>query len=603
MSTPIKTNQLVYILNHKEIDKNYDIFTIKTTKNFWCGAYILIDAPLLESNVCSVRFLKGKTFYVLMHHDTQNKKRLQKTIANLKDGDTITIEPVKSSELEDWVLLQLLLNSLGSTHHPLLKFNNLTGHLYCFHPDWINKNKDVIWKIPCLELSLTPECRLQLNVRTFTSVLLKHQMTFKKKKFEDYPRYVLSTTHNTLRRKLKEDEAPVFIQRQVDGKKTNIDFLNVINFEQFSKSKMGILSETVLRFNEVFKNMAHIDFDEISEYTTFDGVRYKVKEDKDFIKEKLQTQTIRIVDTIDNEESKLFCKKMKEYLLEEYQITSKIGKRIYKDCLNLRLIHDAAYYQEENDPHQEQHPGIIIQHITLENFAGNVKNATSTVIHELLIRSDLQKGKIRLFDWTKLGLTEDISFGISEDIDEAMEHYFFMCIRPDGTFSIKEQEASLFEQTEYSQCAEIFLESKKSTQPVRGIIRDSHGNINTINDTGWFTIPEIFSIREELENKNTAIRNREKRELLFTSVIDIKYFQKDNSTYYFAGEIGNGMSYKLHTAVNIRKIKPYEDAPLLFDNLLPLMNVPFVRNKQLTVLPFPFKYLREYVQQLKNKSK
>ena len=31
-----------------------------------------------------------------------------------------------------------------------------------------------------------------------------------------------------------------------------------------------------------------------------------------------------------------------------------------------------------------------------------------------------------------------------------------------------------------------------------------------------------------------------------------------------------------------------------FSELLPLMAVDFVRNKQYTVLPFPFKYLREW---------
>ena len=29
----------------------------------------------------------------------------------------------------------------------------------------------------------------------------------------------------------------------------------------------------------------------------------------------------------------------------------------------------------------------------------------------------------------------------------------------------------------------------------------------------------------------------------------------------------------------------------MFDKLLPLMNVTFVRNGQLTVVPFPFKYI------------
>ena len=55
------------------------------------------------------------------------------------------------------------------------------------------------------------------------------------------------------------------------------------------------------------------------------------------------------------------------------------------------------------------------------------------------------------------------------------------------------------------------------------------------------------------------------------------------------------MNHKLHTAANIRKIETWEDSPNLFGKLLPLMNVKFVRNEQLTVIPFPFKYLREYI--------
>lgn len=85
------------------------------------------------------------------------------------------------------------------------------------------------------------------------------------------------------------------------------------------------------------------------------------------------------------------------------------------------------------------------------------------------------------------------------------------------------------------------------------------------------------------------------RENLLSSVIDIKYFQNDGAAYYFVGTIGEGMKYLLHTAANIRKIEPYGNAPLLFEALLPLMNVTFVRNGQLTIMPFPFKYLREHI--------
>jgi hypothetical protein len=38
-----------------------------------------------------------------------------------------------------------------------------------------------------------------------------------------------------------------------------------------------------------------------------------------------------------------------------------------------------------------------------------------------------------------------------------------------------------------------------------------------------------------------------------------------------------------------------EDAPILFDELIETMNVDFVKHEGLTVLPFPFKYIKEYL--------
>ena len=54
----------------------------------------------------------------------------------------------------------------------------------------------------------------------------------------------------------------------------------------------------------------------------------------------------------------------------------------------------------------------------------------------------------------------------------------------------------------------------------------------------------------------------------------------------------------INRVANIRKIEPFEDSILMFEKLLPLMNVTFVHNGQLTIIPFPFKYLREYVKSI-----
>lgn len=601
MTTPIKTNQLIYTLNNIEIDTQYDIFAVETSlKYFKSGAYIL-DAPSLEKNVRAVRFENGRRFHVLLQKDFKNKQLLRKVLSGTPEADTITLSQVQSQSLEDHVLLQLLLNSLGSVDHPLLRFNNLTGHLYCFHPDWVCKSKKegIIWQVPCLELRITPEYQLRFDVRTFTSEKLKSKITFGKRKFEDYPKYVLSV-HNTLRRKLPDDKEIAFIQRQINDEKTgSIDFLRIDSLKGFEASKMGIVSEVIQRFNEQFARLAEIGFTEIPDYIFIDYDNHVKRENAALIQSALEAASVRIVDGIGDDYSKAFCKKLQTLLMEKYKVSAPIGKRITKRCLNLYLIHNSTYYLDGNDPHRKSHPSAAVQHITLEDFVGNVKYALSTVVHELLIKSDLQAGRIRLFDWESLGFTENIAFGLATE-DDNSEQYFFMNIHPDGSFDITEQKLTLFEQTEYSDCVDVFEQARQNSKTIKGIIRDNQGHINSIVDTGSVTIPDIFRLREELEKGNTALRGKKKREELLNSVIDIRKFEQDNAICYFVGIIGYGMKNTLHNAANIRKIEPYGNAPNLFEQLLPLMNVTFVRNEQLTVVPFPFKYLMEYIRSFKN---
>ena len=77
--------------------------------------------------------------------------------------------------------------------------------------------------------------------------------------------------------------------------------------------------------------------------------------------------------------------------------------------------------------------------------------------------------------------------------------------------------------------------------------------------------------------------------------MDIKCYQKKGCQYYYSGVSGYGLNSTIQCAANIRRIIPYKESKLFFDQLLPLMGVTFVRNGQLTVVPFPFKYLREYI--------
>lgn len=596
MSAPIKTNQLTYTFDKELFSKNYDIFCIRTSeKHFKNGAYI-IDAPLLSNNVCSVLFKSGREIFVLMKSNGSNKSLLKNAILKENGADRITISQVTPNSLKDDIVFQLMLNSLGNYESPLLKFNNLTGHLYCFHPNWLIRGRkseaDVVFKVPCLELRLSSEFRLNMEVHTFTSELLRNKIEFKKKKFDEYPKYIFSA-HNTLRRKLKDDVGYSFIMRQTKNAKTEIAFLDIQNIDRFNQSKMGILTTVLENFNDRFSSIAHLDFESITDYKALDYTRSVANENKQAISDLLSIKPIKIVDCIDDEYSKIFCKEICDLLLSKYGIKTSCGKRVAKDHLNIRVIHNAAFYADSDDPHRIFND-VAVQHITFEDFSECSEFAISTVIHEMLIKADLVKQKISLFDWNTLGLKDDIDFGI-EVTDEQNTKYIFMTIHPDGTFNISEQTLNLFEANKYNQCVEIFENAKMNSVKVHGIIRDALGNINIIKDTEWFTIPEIYSIKAELANGNTKLRGKEKRNELLSSCLDIKMFNEGVSEYYFVGTIGNGMRWLINRAANIRKIEPFEDSILMFEKLLPLMNVTFVHNGQLTIIPFPFKYLREHL--------
>ena len=107
-----------------------------------------------------------------------------------------------------------------------------------------------------------------------------------------------------------------------------------------------------------------------------------------------------------------------------------------------------------------------------------------------------------------------------------------------------------------------------------------------------------MDLNNELTAGNTHLRDKIKRDELLSSILDIKLFDEDADKFYFVGTIGEGMRTKIVTAANIRKLSAYKNSQLMFDELLPLMNVTFVHNGQLTVIPFPFKYLRECIKMI-----
>lgn len=121
MSSPIRTNKVVFKVDISAFNNAYDVFRVKTDdKYFKKGAYI-IDVPFLNDYVRSVLFEKGNTFLILMTHNENNFEVLKQTFNSHEEGKKITFLKENTSDLKENEILQLLLNSMSSEKSKFLK--------------------------------------------------------------------------------------------------------------------------------------------------------------------------------------------------------------------------------------------------------------------------------------------------------------------------------------------------------------------------------------------------------------------------------------------------------------------------------------------------
>ncbi len=91
-------------------------------------------------------------------------------------------------------------------------------------------------------------------------------------------------------------------------------------------------------------------------------------------------------------------------------------------------------------------------------------------------------------------------------------------------------------------------------------------------------------------------KTKDNMSTLFDASLNIKYFgENESEAYYFVGDRRENVKFSFKDACHLRKIKAVNGSRLIFKELLSTMDVDFVRTGQSTVLPFPFKYIREYV--------
>ncbi len=582
------------VIDYDKINSLYDFYLIENeAKSFKPDSNILFESSI-NKNILAIQYTVGSSFLIMLKKNNFNKSVINELIEKYNsENDNSLLHKKLNAPFEKFThsLLQLFFNALAkSTSNE--NCSNIGGKLYYFSEI---RSKQVY----CVQFKINSDYTFELKSKTFTETLDNCKQR----------RFILQT-NNTLIPADKNSKQKQYVDFQYKNTKHTVTFLESKSLQTFEVSKAGIFDKLLQKFNKAYGDFIKLELKKESDWDKLEvksSASQKVKHIEQ-LQKLLDNKTINIVDKIQDASSKYFC----EILTNTYKtmfenVSLKTNSKIENKALNICVVHNKTYYEinkNEKDTYESSGKSVV-QNITIEDFTnskGEVSEAACLVVlNELFVKEDIIRNhKITLTDWTSYNFDKDLIFCWHEKDDVNKNHYFFMNVKPTGEFEIGEKTKDLFNQKQFEKIEEIFeLNNMKAerhnkyNEKYKGLILNDKGEINIIQDSSFFMMPECSLISQDLKNGKIS-RSKDSLIKYFGGCLDIYYKNFDDSILYSSGQIGSGMNTTIAKAAHVRKIVPYKSAALYFQNYLETMNVTFIRNGQLTVMPFPFKYLREY---------
>ena len=565
----------------------------------------LFDDLTREVQVEAVCFLGGdeRTAWVMALRKGAGAKSVVRRVVQETHNDVTFAEVRDLSAVGERVMLQLLLCSLARQVGVVPFASNICGRLIVVSMDRCNVKRDKRTGKPlvihALEVRVTPRMELELAVRTFTSCAVREFPRM-------YPRFAL-VDGRYLRRATgcNADERELFCQRAPtkDSRHGKFVFLDASNTEKFRASKLGVFCSVLRCLKSRYGNAVQIDFEEAH---TDELLRHPASQRvpcDELVKARLAGQRIVVVD--ETGELETYAEEVVGVAVGRFGLEASVASVLDPDSLNIRLIQPDTYYGDEaHDPHDDDLPGLIVQHMTPDAFRGSVKKWRPSIrcaLKELAIKLDVSEGRVGLVDWTFGTWT----FGIVCQVDE-LEQYFFVKIDERGCMHFSSPFMSIGASPDVRDLVEVLAQAKDA----EFVARSPSGDVNIVMRTDLFGVPSFERIEEDLllheEQPRLGKAGKPLKCAISRSVDGIRrYFDDavdvacctadDGRTYYRAGLFSLGQEYNMtHKASILREVVPVGSSRSLARDLLPMLDVSFVRMDNPTVLPYPIKYLREW---------
>lgn len=568
------TNLLEIQIDYDKIDEKFVVVRFKSTSKFNVNSKIL-DHP--DLHMISISYMRGSYAFAFMDENSYFQLR------NIDIGDDVTYERVKSRDIDYFVydgkeihinnVLQLLLNALAN-YSKNLCFNNLTGKFYKVYSSTENKIKALEFSIEKNDDNFLLSCKTTKFISTYNF-------------YKSKPNYIFEGNNKTLKRCFDTTRKNLYIKQGETGKKASLKFISLRNPSGRAKE----MYEIIHLLNEEYKDFLRISFKNLEIYDKIPATGKKLQQ---ITHNLLKNHKISIINLINEKEYYDDIFDFKNNIEKLLNIKVQLLNKPNRNYLNIVFIHDSDYYNNENDPHDTLDKKcatqcIIIDHISQmfdNDIRGEIKlsSALETVFKELLIKKDILSNDYFSYDdWTKYNYQNDWIF-IS--YEKKQDTFYKMTISPNGTYSIRKIMKDIFNFEVYDKYLDYFDKNKES----QVLIADDLGNVNIIERTPIITLP-----MSELLKCEVVPKARSFMEEYYAGLCDVNYYKLDNMEYYNSGQDLAYLKYDISKASHLYKINCIDNSKSLIKELLNLMAVKFVRLNNITVLPYPIKYLREYI--------
>ena len=494
------TNRFEPHYDYQKIDNDFDIYIV-TKESEKLYTTNILDIPTADFKARAVQYFWGAKALVLFDKGTIKESEFRATIQDSYPDATVRKMDILNQSMreevfyrKDYLLANLLINSLKSPKSKRFSYHNLTGKLYYRDPSWRKKN--YIW---FLQINFECGMLLNLSVQTFR----------KKSEKENAPCYVFDEATGAFRKKLKDDDyGELYIKRSYPTGHNTVDFIGYRDFKSFCKSKMGVMGQFLRDIKERLSDYMTLEQCEVKDSTAF-----KPSKKQDWhqaLKSLLKDRSINIDDCCHSSASESLIAEIAHLFGEQYQTEVQIGS-LQKEMLNLRIIHNAEYYDDhpaEHDSHKDDVSGYIVQHVTIEDFFKEETiglHAFDKILQELLIKSDNQKKQMTAFDWSKLGLDHDFFFVKAEKCkdNDKKKDYCMMRVNPDGSFEYEvfcsaDEDLSEEQETVKNKYELFSKELFRCGSEIECLLFDSPDNVIAIGKTKEFTCPNTHALYDAL---------------------------------------------------------------------------------------------------------